>query len=133
MSGEHFYDTNVLIYAFSTNDPRAGRAEALLADGGVIGVQILNEFANVARRKLGWDWAQIEAALEVVKDLVGPVGPLTTEIHAKAVQLARDHSLAFYDALVVAAAADAHCSVLFSEDLQDGRTFGQLIVRNPFR
>jgi predicted nucleic acid-binding protein len=53
MPGERFFDTNVLIYAFAVGDRRSARAEALLAEGGVIGVQVLNEFTNVVRRKLG--------------------------------------------------------------------------------
>jgi predicted nucleic acid-binding protein len=133
MPGDRFFDTNILIYAFAAGDRRSARAEALMADGGVIGVQVLNEFTNVARRKLGWDWAQVDAALAVISELVGPVRPLTTDIHARAVKLARDNTLSFYDALVVAAADAAGCRVLLTEDLQHGRKFGGLTVENPFR
>ena len=132
MPAERFFDTNILIYAFAANDPRSARAEALIADGGVIGVQVLNEFTNVTRRKLTWDWKQVEAALGVIEDLLGPVRPLTAEIHAEAVALARDHRLSFYDALIVAAAADAGCRLVFSEDLQHGRKFGAVTIENPF-
>lgn len=132
MPAERFFDTNVLIYAFAANDSRSARAEALIADGGVIGVQVLNEFTNVTRRKLTWDWKQVEAALGVIEDLLGPVRPLTAEIHAEAVTLARDHRLSFYDALIVAAAADAGCRLVFSEDLQHGRKFGAVTIENPF-
>jgi predicted nucleic acid-binding protein len=132
MPGERFLDTNVLIYAFAAGDRRSARAEALLAEGGVIGVQVLNEFTNVLRRKLGWDWPQVDAALTVIGELTEPVRPLTVNIHAQAVQLARANSLSFYDALIVAAAADAGCSVLITEDLQHGRRFGSVAIRNPF-
>ena len=133
MPDKRFFDTNVLIYAFSTDDPRSARAEALFAEGGVIGIQVLNEFTNVTRRKLRWQWQEIEAALATIEDLLGPARPLTAPIHAQAVVLARDHELSFYDALIVAAAIDSDCRVLFSEDLQDGRKFGALTVQNPFR
>jgi predicted nucleic acid-binding protein len=132
MPAERFLDTNILIYAFAANDSRNARAEALIADGGVIGVQVLNEFTNVTRRELTWDWKQVEAALGVIEDLLGPVRPLTAEIHAEAVTLARDHRLSFYDALIVAAAADAGCRLVFSEDLQHGRKFGAVTIENPF-
>ena len=132
MPAERFFDTNILIYAFAANDPRSARAEALIADGGVIGVQVLNEFTNVTRRKLTWDWKQVEAALGVIEDLLGPVRPLTAEIHAEALALARDHRLSFYDALIVAAAADAGCRSVFSEDLQHGRKFAAVTIENPF-
>ena len=132
MPAERFFDTNILIYAFAANEPRSARAEALIAEGGVIGVQVLNEFTNVTRRKLTWDWKQVEAALGVINDLLGPVRPLTAAIHAEAVALARDHRLPFYDALIVAAAADAGCRLVFSEDLQHGRKFGAVTIENPF-
>ena len=133
MPDSRFFDTNILIYAFAADDPRSARAEALLADGGVIGVQVLNEFTNVARRKLRWQWGQIEAAIVVIEELLGPARPLTTAIHARAVVLARDHTLSFYDALIVAAAVDAGCAVLCSEDMQHCQKFGNLSIENPFR
>ena len=132
MHGERFFDTNVLIYAFASGDRRSAQAEALLAEGGVIGVQVLNEFTNVVRRKLGWDWPTLEAALSVIAELTGPAKPLTADIHSHAVKLAREGALSFYDALIVAAAADAGCRVLLTEDLQHGRRFGSVAVRNPF-
>ena len=132
MPGERFFDTNVLIYAFAAGDRRSARAEALLADGGVIGVQVLNEFTNVLRRKLGWEWPEVDAALAVVAELTAPARPLTADIHAQAVKLARSNSLAFYDALIVAAAADAGCRVLLTEDFQHGRKFGGVTIQNPF-
>ena len=132
MPGERFLDTNILIYAFAADDPRSARAEALLADGGVIGVQVLSEFTSVTRRKLGWGWEQIEAALVVIDELLGPARALTAATHAAAVALARDHELPFYDALVVAAAMDARCKILSTEDLQHGRKFGALTIENPF-
>lgn len=133
MPGERFFDTNILIYAFTTGDRRCAPAEALLAEGGVIGVQVLNEFTNVVRSKLRWDWPQLDAALEVITELMEPARPLTTEIHAHAVKLARTSALSFYDALIIAAAADAECSVLLTEDMQHGRKFGGVTIQNPFR
>jgi predicted nucleic acid-binding protein len=61
------------------------------------------------------------------------VAPLTTAIHARAVILARERELSVYDALIVAAAQDAGCQLLLTEDLQDGQKFGTLTVENPFR
>jgi len=133
MPARRFFDTNILIYAFAADDQRSATAESLIAEGGVIGVQVLNEFANVALRKLRWPWDQIDAALGVIHDLLGPVAPLTTSIHSRAVALARRHTLPVYDALIVSAAEDAGCRILFSEDLQHGRQFGELTIQNPFR
>jgi predicted nucleic acid-binding protein len=132
MRAERFLDTNVLIYAFAKDDARSTRAENLLAEGGVIGVQVLNEFTSVTRRKLRWRWEDIESALGVIEDLLGPARSLTAVIHARAVALAREHDLAFYVALIVAAAEEAGCRELLSEDLQHGRKFGALRIENPF-
>jgi predicted nucleic acid-binding protein len=133
MSAKRFFDTNILIYAFTSGDPRCVLAESLLAEGGLIGVQVLNEFTSVARRKLGWPWEQIEATLAVIDELLGPARPLTAAVHANAVVLARDQKLSFYDALIVAAALDAGCHSLITEDLQHGQKFGALSIENPFR
>jgi predicted nucleic acid-binding protein len=133
MPDRRFFDTNILVYAFAADDPRSARAEALIAAGGVISVQVLSEFTNVTRRKLKWDWKQIEASLAVIGELLGVARPLTAELHTKAVVLARDSKLSFYDALIVAAAMDAGCELLCSEDLQDGQKFGAVTVENPFR
>ncbi|MBS0367119.1 MAG: PIN domain-containing protein [Proteobacteria bacterium] len=132
MTGECFFDTNILIYAFAAGDRRSARAEELLGAGGTIGVQVLNEFTNVVSRKLRWDWPEVDAALSVIAELTGPARPLTVAIHAHALKLARSHALAFYDALIVAAASDAGCQVLLSEDMQHGCKYGGVTVRNPF-
>jgi predicted nucleic acid-binding protein len=132
MPGRRFLDTNILIYAFAADDPRSARAEALIAEGGVISVQVLSEFTNVTRRKLNWEWSEIEASLAVIEELLGVARPLTADLHAKAVVLARDSKLSFYDALIVASATESGCEVLCSEDLQVGRKFGGVTVVNPF-
>lgn len=132
MSAKAFLDTNVLFYAFAADEPRNEPAEALVSAGGTISVQVLNEFANVSRRKLGRDWREIEAQLQVVRALLDPPVPVTVAIHEAGLTLARDHGFALYDALIVAAAIEAGCSVLYSENMHDGRAVGGLTVRNPF-
>jgi predicted nucleic acid-binding protein len=132
MPDRRFFDTNILVYAFAADDPRSARAEELIADGGVISVQVLNEFTNVTRRKLKWDWEQIEASLAVIEELLGVARPLTASLHTKAVGLARDSKLSFYDALIVVAAMEAGCELLCSEDFQAGQKFGAVTVVNPF-
>lgn len=132
MPAKRFFDTNILVYAFAEGDRRGVQAEELLATGGVVGIQVINEFTSVARRKLGWEWRQIEAALEVVEELAGPARALTREIHREAVQIARSGNLPFYDALIVAAAIDADCHILMTEDMQHGRRIGSVTLHNPF-
>ena len=131
--GKAFFDTNVLIYAFAKDDPRTQVAERLLAGGGVIGVQILNEFASVALRKLSMGWNEAIEALSAIRLLCEPPVPLTLAIHDKALQIAQRHRYNIYDALVVAAALEASCSTLYSEDMHDGQIIEGLTIQNPFR
>jgi predicted nucleic acid-binding protein len=126
-----FLDTNVLVYATS-NDPRGEHARALIAAGGIISVQVLNELTNVLRKKLKQNWSAIEKALGDFRIVLDPVLPLTSETHDAAIAVAREHSLSFYDALIVASALEAGCAAVLTEDMQHGRTIGPLTIRNPF-
>ena len=126
-----FLDTNVLVYAVS-NDCRQRRAQELLAAGGTISVQVLNEFTNVLLNKLRRGWPDIEAALGDVCAVLEPATPLTIATHQTARTLARSHGLSFYDALIAAAALEAGCDKLLSEDMQDGRVIPGLTIVNPF-
>ncbi|MDD1536578.1 MULTISPECIES: PIN domain-containing protein [unclassified Bradyrhizobium] len=127
-----FLDTNVLVYAALSDDPRCAIAERLLAAGGAISVQVLNEFANVARAKLKWSWPDIEAMLALVRNRSGRVQPIAMSTHEAALAFARDHNVSFYDALIVAAAVEAGCDTVLTEDMQHGRKFGGLTIVNPF-
>jgi len=133
MSGRAFFDTNILVYVIGEKEQRTERAEELIAGGGVISVQVLNELAAVAHRKLGMSWASIGDALEAIRVLCPTTVPLTTDTHDTALRLASQYKFAFYDALIVAAALEADCSTLYSEDFQDGQVIARrLAVRNPF-
>ena len=133
MSDRPFFDTTILIYAVSEGDPRAAIAEELLASGGCIGVQVLNEFASVARRKLKMSWAEIEDALASFRTLCEPAAALTVAIHEDALKLAAKYGYNLYDALILSAALDAGCNVLYSEDMQHGQKIQSLTIRNPFK
>jgi predicted nucleic acid-binding protein len=129
-----FFDTNVLIYAVARNDPRASRAEALLAAGGMISVQSLNEFVAVARRKLGMSWKEVREFLDLICILCPKPVPVTHDTHRGAIAIAEKHGYSIYDALIASAALEAGCKTLYSEDLQDGQTLNrQLTIRNPFQ
>src|ERR1700678_2751831 len=129
MSDRTFFDTTILVYAVSGGDPRAAIAENLLATGGSISVQVLNEFAAVARRKLDMSWEEIGDALTAVRTLCGPPAPLTVQIHDAALAIAAQHGYHIYDALILAAALDEDCDLLYSEDMQNGQRLGTLTIR----
>ena len=134
MPAKHFLDTNVLIYAVAKNDPRASKAEALLASGSMISIQSLNEFVSVARRKLGMSWRQVNEFLDLICILCPDPVPTSLDAHKLALAIAERYGYGIYDALVASAALEAGCKTLYSEDLQDGQIINrQLTIRNPFR
>jgi predicted nucleic acid-binding protein len=133
MNAKAFLDTNIIIYAFSSNDPRRDKAEALLHAGGIISVQVLNEFVNVSRRKIHRDWDEIQDALTILRALLDPPQPLTIDTHEVAIGVAREYGFGFYDALIVAAALRAGCPMLYSEDLHAGQVIERLTIHNLFR
>ena len=127
-----FLDSNIVLYAF-TNDARSAVAESLLAQGPNLSVQVLNEFVNVARKKLGFGWSQIEEALKAIHTLAGAIHPIDIESHSSAVVLARRYGFSFYDALIVASAQIAQCDILYSEDFQHSQKIEGLTIFDPFR
>ena len=128
-----FFDTNVLVYIASGDVAKADRAEAAIAPGGSISVQVLNELANVARRKMLMSWADTHAFLTMLRGLL-TVHPVTPEIHDTGLAFAERYSLSIYDAMIAASARHAGCDTLWSEDMQHGMTLdGALRVINPFR
>lgn len=127
-----FVDTNVLLCLLCDDEAKADRAEALLAGRIVIGVQVLNEFLNVTRRKMGLPWPEVEQALSDVQRFAD-VRPLTPATHRQGLALAKRYRLGVYDAMIAAAALEAGCTTLASEAFSHGQRFeGRLTVRNPF-
>ncbi len=127
-----FLDTNILIYAQGTGT-RSEVARQTILSGGVISVQVLNEFASVLRRKFGFEWDAIAEAIADVRTALDPVRSVGIETHTKAVSLVRSYGFGFYDALIIASALETGCDLLLSEDLQAGRRIESLTILNPFR
>jgi len=126
-----FFDTNLVLYLLSADEHKANTAESLLAQGGIVSVQVLNEAVSVCRRKLGLTWPEVHALLDGVKAYC-EVLPLSLATHERAIYLAERYQLSIYDALICAAAQQAGATVLYSEDLQDGLVLGELMICNPF-
>jgi predicted nucleic acid-binding protein len=128
-----FLDTNILVYAASSDAAKADRAEQLIAEGGTISVQVLNELANVARRKMRLSWNETRSLIATLRALL-TVEALTVSIHTQGLSLAERYGLSVYDAMIVASALNSDCDRLWSEDMQHGLVIeGQLRIENPFR
>ncbi len=128
-----FFDTTILVYAAAQADRRTAAAEKLLVGGGRISVHVLNEFVAVARGKLHMPWKEVVEATTVIRTLCELPVPLTVQMHEEALRICQRYKYHIYDSLVIAAALASGCSVLYSEDMQDGQTIDSLRIRNPFR
>jgi predicted nucleic acid-binding protein len=128
----NFLDSNVILYLASRHSAKADRAEELVAAGGTVSVQVLNEIANVSRRKMRMSWSETRDFLSMVRGLL-KVEPVTIEMHEAGIDLAERYGLSVYDSMIASAALLAECDTLYTEDLQDGLLVsGRLRVVNPF-
>lgn len=126
-----FLDTNLLIYAQSA-DPKGEIARQAVLAGGVISVQVINEFTAILRRKFRLDWHAIAGAVADLRTALDPVRPVGIDTWASALTLARQHRFGFYESLILASALEAGCDTLLTEDLQSGLRIEGLIIVNPF-
>jgi predicted nucleic acid-binding protein len=117
MSPRPFLDTNVLVYALTSDDSREETAKAIVGAGGIISVQVLNEFVAVLRRKLRRDWGYIDMSLQALRRVLGTPVALTDETHTLAADLSRRYDFSIYDSLILSAAKLAGCRLLYTEDL----------------
>jgi predicted nucleic acid-binding protein len=139
MNVKSFLDTNIIVYAFDQSSPKKAKiAQRLVADGAadkraIISSQVVQEFINVALRGFGLPIVKSDLESFVLTALF-PMMAISSSpsLMIEALRLHGQHQLAWYDALIVAAALQGGCKVLYSEDMQHGQRFGGLVVQNPF-
>lgn len=139
MPAEFFLDTNVFVYTFDRQEPdkqaRARRlVERALGTGdGVVSSQVVQEFLNVALQKFERPLSE-EQALRYLREVLDPLCIVfpSISLYETAVSLRRRWRFSFYDSLIVAAALESKCNVLYSEDFQDGQEIESLTIVNPF-
>jgi predicted nucleic acid-binding protein len=130
--GKPFFDTNILLYLLSEDNRKADRAEAIIAAGGIISVQVLNEFASVASRKLRMSYTEIRDVLGTVRAVCQTLA-VTVDTHDRGLDIAERFGFSLYDSMIVSSALESGCTVLYSEDMQHGQKIdAQLVVLNPF-
>lgn len=139
MSGRFFLDTNIFVYTFDPSEPRkAATAEqlirtALSTGNGLISYQVVQEFLNVALRRFSPPMSPVEA-----EQYLGTVFQPLISVHpsislcSEALRIHSSSRLSWYDSLIVGAALQTKCDLLYSEDLQHGQRFGNLRIVNPF-
>ena len=139
MSDRYFLDTNIFVYSLDPVDPRKARiAEELVTRGvdsrlGVVSYQVVQEFMNVSLRQFRATMTVTELELYFFKVLLPMMTiPSSSGLFLEALRLQRTNQIAWYDSLIVVATIQGGCEVLFSEDMQHGRRFGNLVIQNPF-
>src|SRR5690348_7685602 len=132
MNDKPFFDTNIILYAFRQDDARGQVAKALLAEGGALSVQVLNEFVAVARRKLDRSWEEVRRALGILHVFCPEPVPLTVETHERALHIAERYGYSIFDSLIIAAAQHVGAGTLYSEHMRDGQAIDGVTIRNPF-
>jgi predicted nucleic acid-binding protein len=139
MSDRYFLDTNIFVYSLDPDDPRKARiAEELVTRGvgsrlGVISYQVVQEFMNVSLRQFRATMTVTELELYFFKVLLPMMTiPSSSGLFLEALRLKTTHQIAWYDSVIVAAAIQGGCEILYSEDMQHGRRFGDLVIQDPF-
>jgi predicted nucleic acid-binding protein len=139
MSDRYFLDTNIFVYSFDPVEPRKAHiAEELVTRGvtsglGVISYQVVQEFMNVSLRQFSATMTVTELERYFFRILLPMMRvPSSTDLFLEALRLQSAHQLSWYDSLIVAAAMQGGCNVLYSEDFRHGRRFRDLVIQDPF-
>jgi predicted nucleic acid-binding protein len=139
MNDRFFLDTNIFAYSFDQHaSEKAKRARRLIYEGistrkGVVSYQVIQEFFNLALRKFSQPMT-IPEAEQYLAAVFRPLLAIQSSqmLFTQALQLKGRNRLGWYDSLIVAAALESQCKLLYTEDLQHGQKLGDLQIQNPF-
>jgi predicted nucleic acid-binding protein len=139
MNGRFFLDSNIFVYSFDTSSPRkALRADALIRKGietrsGIVSYQVVQEFFNVAFQRFSKPMNGADAE-QYLSTTFRPLLAVQSShaLYAEALRIRARFQFAWYDSLIVAAATEAECEILYSEDFQDSQKVGNIMIANPF-
>lgn len=139
MKDRAFLDTNILVYAYDRQDPgKQTTAQKIIVKGIeqenlVLSVQVLSEFFTAVTRHIPTPMTPEEARVVISTVSILPVQELDLPIVDRAIDLHLRYQIAYWDALIVSAAERSQCTLILSEDLSDGQSYGEILVRDPFR
>ena len=140
MKDKYFLDTNILVYSFDESQPAKQKISRQLIKRGLeegigcISYQVIQEFLNVATRKFTVPIAYKDSRI-YLSTVLEPICEVyaSIDLYHHALELVERWKYAFYDALIIAAALQNNCAILYSEDLQDGQIIQELEIVNPFK
>jgi predicted nucleic acid-binding protein len=136
MATRSFIDTNVLVYAEASDEPKKQRAALALLrrlyedNDGVLSTQVLQEYCNVAIKKLNLPVPYIRSQLDLYEQF--EVVQVTPSIIRAGLDLHQTRSLSFFDAIVLASAHAAGCNLIWTEDMNAGDVINGVCISNPF-
>jgi len=132
-----FLDTNVIVYAATAQAAAPAKWEAAVAimqrEEFALSAQVMAEFVNVVRRRVAPPLGEDDIDVWLGRLRRRPVAPIDAELVLKGARLSREHRMNYYDGAILVAAERLGCDTVLSEDMSDGRTYGGVTVRNPFK
>ena len=132
MQGKIFVDSNVILYLFTDAEDKKYKAYDILVNSPTISIQVLNEVSNILFKKYELTGKEIKEHIEFLLDFVN-VSLITISTINLALDLKDKYKYSYYDSLIIATAIENNCSILYTEDLQDGQVIeGKLKIINPF-
>ena len=134
MSDKAFFDTNILIYLYSIDEPsKRERALTLIekTQKRIISNQVINEFNNILLKKFGLSPSEVLTAIDEI-DEAFTVQPFTLQMQREALKIKERYGLQYYDSLILATALAYDCPILYSEDMQHRQKIETLQIINPF-
>jgi predicted nucleic acid-binding protein len=132
MSAPPFFDTNVVLYAFTPSGDKTITAERILLQGGVVSVQVLNELTSVSCTIFRMNWSEVKQVIQGTTMLCRNPKALTYETYLEALRISERYGFSIWDGMILASALDAGCATLYTEDLQHGQIVEGLRIVNPF-
>ncbi len=132
MQGKIFVDSNVILYLFTDAEDKKYKAYEIFVNNPTISIQVLNEVSNILFKKYGLIGKEIKEHIDFLLDFVN-VSLITISTISLALDLKDKYKYSYYDSLIIATALENNCSVLYSEDMQDGQVIeGKVKIVNPF-
>lgn len=132
MSAPPFFDTNIVLYAFTPSGEKTLTAERILFEGGVVSVQVLNELTSVSRSKLKMSWTEVGMVIHGATIMCPNPQALTFGTFIEARHISEQYGFSIWDGMILASALEAGCAVLYTEDLQHGQVVEGVRIENPF-
>ena len=134
MNDNVFIDTNILVYTYSNDEPSKKEiaCNLILSNNTFISTQVIQELINTITRKFKYQYSD---ALNAITECCNNSN-LFTNNHSTIIQacnIAERYKFSFYDSLILSAALDSNCSIIYTEDMNDGQVINdKLTIKNPF-